>query len=405
MFYFFWKAINNPSHRTRYLVISGIFLGLGFHTYIAFRIAPLIIVIIALSFALVRKGFFKKYWKFGVFVSLAFFVAALPIFIYFSDHFKDFISRPLSVSVLNAPNVNVWQTFLSSLGKHLWAFFVIGDHNPRHNFNNQPLLPAAWSVLFAMGFLISIREIAKTVVSRIRNHKNKAEEKPVLITRWFYVSVLAQAIFWVMILPGALSFEGIPHSLRIIGTIPAVFIICVLPFEYILSIFRNIEKNSSSEIKTIPRSRSFTILAGLIFMVFLGGASQVYIYFDLWANDLATMGAYERKLYNFGLLVKSLPVHQNNYLSTAWNTAISVDRHQSSLKTLEYIAYPNIKQYLFYKPTEGFSAISCDDPQIVFLESDQWLRDQYRAKCPNLKQKKYSYDNAKYMFWVMNVNP
>jgi 4-amino-4-deoxy-L-arabinose transferase-like glycosyltransferase len=405
MFYFFWKAIDNPERRIYYFIISGIFLGLGFNTYIAFRIAPLIVIIVALSFILTRKGFLRKYWKYGAALALASFIAALPIFVYFSDHFKDFISRPLAVSIFNVPNVNVWQTFLMSLGKHLWAFFVIGDHNPRHNFNNQPLLPAAWSVLFAMGFIISLREIAKTIIIHIKNYKKESGERSILVTRWFYVSVLAQSIFWVMILPGALSVEGIPHSLRIIGTIPAVFLISVLPFEYIISLFSSIQESSSPGTKSPPKSRSITILTGLIFMVIFGGASQIYIYFGLWANDLATLGAYERKLYDFGLMTKSLPLHQNNYLITAWNTSISQDRHQSSLKTLEYLAYPNIKQYTFYRPTEGFSQISCDDPQVVLLESDQWLRNQYKGTCPNLKTKKYSYDNGKYVFWVLSNNP
>ena len=408
MFYFFWKAIDasNIRHRIYYFIVSGSLLGLGFNTYIAFRIVPLIFILVVLSFAFTRKGFVKKYWKYGLALFIASLIAALPLFVYFSGHFKDFISRPLSVSVLNGSNANVFQTFLWSLGKHLWAFFVIGDHNPRHNYNNQPLLPAAWSVLFAIGFLISVKEIAKTIFVYLQNRKEKAEGKTIIfVTRWFYVSVLAQSIFWVMILPGALTYEGVPHSLRIIGTIPAVFIFCILPFEYIVSLFDKIEKPSSPEIKSSPRSRSITMLAGLIFMVVFGGISQVYIYFGLWANDLATMGAYERKIYDFGIMTRSLPLHQNNYLITAWNTAISQDRRQSSLKTLEYLAYPNIKQYTFYKPTEGFSQVSCDDPQIVLLESDQWLRNQYRGLCPDLKTKKYSYDNGKYIFWVISNSP
>jgi hypothetical protein len=256
-------------------------------------------------------------------------------------------------------------------------------------------------VLFAIGFIITLREIGKTIINLV---KNKQEGKLVSATKWFNVSVLAQSIFWVMILPGVFSIEGIPHSLRIIGTIPAVFIFCVLPFEYITSLFVSSEKNPPSENAPRKDSRSLTVFIGLIAMVVLGGISQVYIYFNLWATDLATMGAYERKLYDFGLMTKDLPVRKNNYIMTAWNTAIYFDRHQSSLKTLEYLAYPNIKKYLFYKPTEGIGQINCDDPQLVFLESDQWLRDQYKNNCPDLKQKRYLYDNGKYTFWVMNYD-
>ncbi|MFA6047570.1 MAG: glycosyltransferase family 39 protein [Parcubacteria group bacterium] len=405
LFYFFWKAVDTPKYRTRYFIISGLLLGIGFHTYISFRIAPVIILAVALSFVLTRPGFLARHWKSGLIFAIAALLAALPIFIFFSDHFKDFVSRSEAVSVFNAPNMTFWQAFGKSLGRHLWAFFVIGDHNYRHNFNNQPLLPAAWSVLFAIGFIISIREIGKTAINLIKNSRENPGEKSILATRWFNVSVLAQSIFWIMILPGTFSIEGIPHSLRIIGTIPAVFIFCVLPFEYITSLFTATKEISISATTPSRDSRSLTVFIGLIAMVVLGGLSQVYIYFNLWATDLATMGAYERKLYDFGLMTKDLPVRNNNYIMTAWNTAIYSDRHQSSLKTLEYLAYPNIKKYLFYRPTDGIGQINCDDPQIVFLESDQWLRDQYKNNCPSLQQKRYLYNNGKYTFWVMSNNP
>lgn len=404
MMYFFWKALNatNQRYKIYYFVISGIILGIGFHTYIAFRIAPLIIVLVALSLAITRKGFVKKYWKYAAFFTLAGLLMALPIFIYFSDHFHDFIYRSAIVSVFNAPRgMTFWQAFTTSLSTHLLAFFSIGDHNPRHNYSNQPLLPSAWSVLFAIGFIISLREIVKTLIDLAKNYKKNNAEGRCHPTRWFYVSVLAQSIFWVMIMPGALTIEGIPHSMRIIGTIPGVFILCALPFEYMLSIFSSGKNSSLSAFNPFQKSQYMTIFIGLIALVVLGGALQVYTYFGLWANDMATMGAYERKIYDFGQMIRGLPIHRHNYVITAWNTLVYPDHRQSSLKTAEFLAYPNIKQYLFYKPLDGYSQISCDDPQVVLLESDQWLRNQYKSQCPGLKNTKYTYDNGKYTFWVM----
>lgn len=399
MFYFFWKAINNPQKRTIYFVISGLFLGLGFHTYISFRIAPLIIIFVTLSFILTKPGFIRKKWKTGLVFLAGSFLISLPIFVFFADHIKDFVSRSEAVSVFNAPNMTFWQAFGKSLGKHLWAFFVLGDRNPRHNFMSQPLLPAAWSVLFAIGFLISLKEIWKTTVNVINRRQDALQR---VSTHWFYVSVLAQSIFWVMLVPGVLSIEGIPHSLRIIGVIPAVFILTLLPFEYILNLYEEIKVAPGLEKRPWQKNRFVTIFSGLIFMVVFGGISQIYIYFNSWARDVATLGAYERKLYDFGLLIKDLPLRQNNYIIGAFNTAIAPDRRQSSLKTSEYIGYPNSQKYIFYKQMDGIGQTSCDNPQLVFLESDQWLRDQYKNACPDLKQKRYNYDNGKYTFWVMS---
>jgi len=409
-FYFFWKAINVSFQKDSqekgekrksliYFAVSGLLLGLGFHTYIAFRVAPLILVILGISFVLTKKGFFARHKTSILVFVAASFLSALPLFLYFSSHFQEFLYRSSSVSVFNTPNTTFIQAFSKSIGNHLWAFFVSGDRNPRHNFNSQPLLPAAWSVLFAIGFIISVKEIGKKLFSSLKKEKGDAEDN-----QWFYVSVLSQATFWIMLLPGVLSAEGVPHSLRIIGAIPAVFILCTLPIEYIQSFWKNVKNNEIFQ-KKLWSNKFTTIFLGLIIMVIFGGFSQVFIYFYNWPKEVGTLGAYERKLFNLGLLVHDLPVHENNYLITAFNAFITSDRKQSSLKTTEYISYPKIKNYIFYRPMDGKSEISCIDPQLVFQESDQWLRDQYREKCPDLKAKRYNFDNGKYTFWVMSQNP
>ncbi|HLN18910.1 MAG TPA: hypothetical protein VK255_01940, partial [Patescibacteria group bacterium] len=188
----------------------------------------------------------------------------------------------------------------------------------------------------------------------------------------------------------------------IIGVIPAVFIFAVLPFEYILNFYQEIKNVPGFTQKPLQKNRFVTIFLGLIFMVVFGGASQVYIYFNVWAKDIATLGAYERKLFDFGQLIRDTPLKKNNYIISAYNTFITADRKQSSLKTTEFIGYPNSQRYTFYKQMDGIGQISCDDSQLVFLESDQWLRDQYKGTCPDLKQKRYNFDNGKYSFWVMN---
>lgn len=404
MFYFFMKGIRNKKYAPYFFAISGALLGLGFYTYIAFRIAPLILIIIGILLLLTKERGFRISKQGLALFFLGLIIIALPISIYFFNHSAEFFSRLDSVSIFNAHGMDIVKALWKSLYNHLGAFFIHGDNNPRHNYNSQPLLPAAWSVLFAIGFIISITEIFKTIIySRRKIEEVEAGEK-VGSLNMFYASILAQSIFWVMLIPGVLSVEGIPHSLRIIGTIPAVFIMSVLPLEYMLSVYRNIKKSPLFINNPWQKYRFLTILLGIVFMVIFGGLSQVYIYFDVWAKDLRTAGAYERKLYVMGLLIKDLPVHKNNYVITALNTGIFKENRTSSLKTVEYVAYPNIKNYLFYKPLDGRTAISCDDPMLVFLESDQWLRDQYKGKCPNLKSRRYGYDNSKYLFWVMGVD-
>jgi 4-amino-4-deoxy-L-arabinose transferase-like glycosyltransferase len=403
IFYFFWKAIDSEKKKAKYyFAVSGLLLGLGFHTYIAFRIVPLILVIVALSFVLTKKGFWKTYWKSALIVFIAALIIALPMIVYFSGHIKDFLSRSEAVSVFNSAKMSPAAAAWKSFAVHINAFFVSGDKNPRHNYNNQPLLPAAWSVLFALGFFISFAEIAATFWNFLkRKVKNLDIKNNELVTKWFYVSVLAQSMFWAMLIPGILSIEGIPHSLRIIGMIPAVFLMAVLPFEYILNFYIHLRKNPAVSGNAQEGKKFLVIMAGIIIMVIYGGYTQVNTYFNVWAKDFGTYGAYERKIYNLGILIKSLPAKKNNYLITAYNTWISADGKKSSLETMEFISYPKGENLTFLRPMDGFNSISCDDPLIFFQESDQWLRDQYKNRCPNLAQQRYVYDRGKYIFWVM----
>lgn len=401
MFYFLAKGIKTKNKKKfLYFALSGALLGLGFHTYIAFRIAPLIFVILAIFMVLTSQNFLRKYWKIALVIVLAMVIIALPMFLFYAGHYKDFIGRTMAVSIISSQKITPLQAFGRSLGSHLNAFFVHGDNNARHNYNSQPLLPAAWSVLFAIGLVISFREIIittkKFIKYRLGGNKNVPQ-----VSRWFYVSVLSQSIFWVMLIPGVLSIEGIPHSLRIIGTIPAVFILMVLPIEYLIRIYKSFIDFSEKD-KFRSKNTFLTVAAGFLILIVFGGIFQAYEYFYIWPNDLRTQGAYERKLYFLGNLVRQLPTHDNNYIITAYNTFITSDRKQSSLKTVEFLAYPDIKKYSFYKPIDGIGAISCDDPQIVFQESDQWLRDQYRNRCPGLNTKRFDFDGKKYTFFVVS---
>jgi 4-amino-4-deoxy-L-arabinose transferase-like glycosyltransferase len=403
VFYFILKALEEKGNfRILYVAASGLLLGLGINTYIAFRVVPLTVALFILSLVFTGRIRLRKNWKIISIFIAASLVVSLPIIIYFSGHTKDFLDRSEAVSIFFTTKMSLGAAFWKSLTTHINAFFVSGDHNPRHNYNNQPLLPAAWSVLFALGFFISLSEIASTFLNLMKRKIKKLDiEKGQLVTKWFYVSVLAQSIFWTMLAPGILSIEGIPHSLRIIGMIPAVFILAILPFEYIMSLYAQMKKTVGTA-ESFWELNKFSVLTfGLVVMVIYAGYIQTHTYFRVWAKDLATYGAYERKLYNLGLLIKSLPTHNNNYLITSYNTWVSSDNKISSLKTTQYSGYPNLNKYLYYRPMDGYNYVSCDDSILVFQESDQWLRDQYKNKCPNLTQQRFAYDNGKYMFWVM----
>ncbi len=191
---------------------AGLFFGLGFYTYTSFRMAVLILPFILIPYWFVyKKQNFKKKYLFLVscFLFLVF-IVALPLGIYFLQHPQDFIGRAVPVSIFAAENPV--KELGESLIYHLGMFNVYGDPNWRHNFSGLPMLFLPVGILFLIGVVLSFREVFKKI-----NYQNKN-------CRQLSVFYFLLSSFFAMLLPGILTFEGIPHSLRVVGTIPAVFI-------------------------------------------------------------------------------------------------------------------------------------------------------------------------------------
>ena len=98
-------------------VFAGLFFGLGLHTYIAFRIAPLILVVLLAAFMVNRKRFLATHWK----EILAFFAAtaivALPMLVDFAIHPDHFSGRTSEVSRFQSGSQS------GSSASHAWEKF------------------------------------------------------------------------------------------------------------------------------------------------------------------------------------------------------------------------------------------------------------------------------------------
>jgi 4-amino-4-deoxy-L-arabinose transferase-like glycosyltransferase len=394
IFYFFFKGLKTESFKKSfwYFLLSGALTGLGFHSYISFRVLPLIFIILIVFFVFLKKDFIKKQWKNALVFFFSMLLAALPIFIYFYQNPADFTGRSDSVSIFNDPNRTFLQSFTISLGSHLNAFLLLGDTNQRHNHDSLPLLPTVWTIFFVIGFAISLKEIVVSVINRIK------KKKP---TRLFEISILGQSIFWVMLIPGVLSIEGIPHALRIIGVIPATFLLAILPFEYILGLYRKIKKSPLIDLKTWRWQILKISIASLILIIVVSGLMQSAIYFDVWSKDQRTINAFERKLYDLGQLTKQIEKKEHNFVITAEEIYISEDNKESSLKTTEFSGYPEIKKFVFWHPFDSLQKTTCKNALYVFQEADEWLVGQFQKKCPDLKTEKITPKKGIYEFWVI----
>ena len=125
IFYFFFLGIRTLNNW--YFAISGILLGIGFHTYISFRVAPLILILMMPLFLFYKTKFFKKYWKGALLFIATAFLAAAPLLWYFYGHKDDLVGRSNSVSVFNAPNLSFPEALTKSVIAHINAFYFYGD--------------------------------------------------------------------------------------------------------------------------------------------------------------------------------------------------------------------------------------------------------------------------------------
>ena len=282
-------------------IVAGIFLGAGFHTYIAFRMA---VIILAAIFFLKIIDYLKNnkpeirwswwwnkmlikdgWWKVKIFL-LVIFLVALPIGIYFLHNPQDFMGRAVGVSIFSQESPI--RTFFWSLTVHLGMFNFHGDDNWRHNFSGYPMLPWSVGILFLLGIGISTKKLIDPFIKREGSE--------------FIVYSLLFTWFFAMLLPGVLTYEGIPHALRVVGVIPVVYIFAALggwwAYEQLCKIIKN---------------RRLLLIICLLFLIAVG-FSEFHKYFFSWAKNPNVEGAYTKKFADLGYYLNFLPQDYKKYV-------------------------------------------------------------------------------------------
>src|SRR5258708_6833671 len=263
-----------------YAVIAGIVYGLGFYTYIAYRITPLLFLLFIPFFAKKHPDF----WKRAVFFVIAIIVVAAPIGLYFAQHPADFFGRTAQISVTNSGNPV--GHLVVNLGKTLLMLNVHGDDNWRHNVSGEPELFMTVGTFFIVGLLLGLYVVWRD--GRVRDMRTFG---------WF----LMFAWFICATLPAAASDEGIPHALRSILMIPPVLTLAALGAMWLYGIIKNHHE------KTVAK------MLGVIFLI--GVAYYGYTeYFTIWANNPNVAGAFNAQYVEIGRELNKLPTSTPKYV-------------------------------------------------------------------------------------------
>lgn len=293
-FYFMMRGLR--TRKWRDFAAGGLIFGLGLHTYIAFRIAPLILVVMLITFMITRERFLREYWKlilvFVIFTS----IAAAPMLYTFYVHPEYIQSRTGNVSVLN-PEVNGGhpvKAFMKSLSLSIIKYTIWGDQNWRHNYPPYALLDPITGITFLFGFIYAVGRLFHLLTIRFaKKVRSERLEVYALLLSWFFI----------MLVPEFMTAEGNPHALRAIGTLPPVFIFSALAFEYFL-------RKAGAHSYMFKKITASLIIAMLLCI----GIFNSVKYHLVWAEKSETARSFDKNLMEISSYVKTVPKDKNIYV-------------------------------------------------------------------------------------------
>ncbi len=358
-FYFFLKGLRENNFF--FSGIGGFFFGLSFYTYSSVRVSPLIFVILFLFLFVIAKH--KKYFfKYASTFTITSILTALPLGIFFLKFPFYFSSRSSGIMVFSHPNP--LKALVISLGRHLIMFNIVGDPNWRHNLAHSPQLLWPIGIAFLLGIIF-----AKI---KIYYHFKKKE--------YFYITPYLILLLWtgVLLLPGILTYEGIPHSLRVIGIIPSVYIFAAL------GLYPLKERiDSSSKFKK-------NIIILILLLIFLGGltVTQCDKYFNDWGKSEEVKHSFSYNYVEIGNYLNSLdeeiqafaivnkrgdPIYYPDKVPMSAQTPIFIENSKYRRPRTTYLKINEIKKIdLSQKPIV-----------IVPLDNSEEIKDKIRSNFPS----------------------
>ena len=285
-----------------YSVLGGVFFGLGFHTYIAYRAMPLLILVILALYWLTNKtwGVRKKIVISALYFLLFTFIVALPLGLYFLKNPADFFGRTGQISIFNSPTLvkNLGMNILKTAG----MFNFSGDWNWRHNYAGKPELFWPIGALFLTGIFLGLRIFFEKVFRRLSGNDLQAF---IILFSWLIIAVL----------PTVISNEGLPHALRALLMIPPIFVLAGFGGIWLIENIKNKIskiKNTNQNSKFLNFTLSFYVLIFTFFIWLIFNA--YYSYFIQWGKNQNVQGAFSADYVQIGRELNVLPKELPKYV-------------------------------------------------------------------------------------------
>jgi len=333
--YFIARAFQ--SGKTRWFLLAGITVGLGFYSYIAYRMFPFILLVFILNSP--WRNQLRVHWKKIAAATLLAVIVLTPLALFSIENYERFTDRIKRTAVWSAAGVKepASTMILKSTGATLGMFTYRGDRIIKHNVNSEPMLSPWICSFFILGLVMSIANITQPY-----------------------------ALFWLMFLilnliPGFLTVQA-PHSARTLASVAPTMLFAAIGLLGILQI-----------VSPFHRTIKIVFLA-----VVLGGCAYTGINDALFrqirdleiasARDASNWGQ-DRDQYEVAMLLNKLGTHCEAFLSP------QLFFHA----TIEYLTYHKSSHQLFSNLKTLEKPKYRHKIRMVFLIKDQldawWLRD------------------------------
>ena len=297
-FFRFYKDAGSAPSQIISAALGGLIFGLGFHSYIAYRAAPLLLLPLAISgWNRPRRN---TCFPCLVLIFILFAVLALiPLSLYFFDHPADFLGRTSQISIFSEQSPV--KAFLINALKTVGMFWIYGDPNWRHNFSGAPELSIIVGIFFLIGIIISARRALSRSDLDIERFNG------------FFL------LFWLglMLLPVVISSEGLPHALRSIIAIPPIIILSAFGLEKTIEFSKKwLKRNKeiypaySGQLSRIDKE--FSLLLAVIVIAL--AANTYDVYFNQWSIRPEVYAAFSTRDWNIAKYLNALPDEIDKYI-------------------------------------------------------------------------------------------
>ena len=276
------------------IALAGVCAGLLPYTYSPAYFTPFLFLLFGLSFLLPLRTVTSAKMRaelpcVGVFLGVAGLVAA-PILIHFALHPEHLFMRSSQLWVfdpsrsqgdpLGGPLANVWA--------HLLALGFRGDPNWRFNFPGQTMLNIGEAFFFWIGLGMAVWRCQRRPAYR-------------LLLLWLVI----------LLLPAMLARDAAPNTLRMIGAVPAIYLLAGVGVWEALRLLKErchaLPWRANQVLQENETWAAIALGAMVSLLILIQGVGAYRIYFQKWAAAPELNEAYDMEWTELALALNAQP--------------------------------------------------------------------------------------------------